>query len=869
MPLNPGDRIERFVVVDRLGAGGMGEVYRAHDPALKRDVALKILRADPGATVSRATERMLSEARKQARLDHPNIAAVYDAGQVVEPAEHRGAAFLAMELIVGAPLRRFIGDAAVDTATRVRWLEEIARALGAAHAQGLVHRDVKPENVMIRADDRRAKVVDFGIAKRTVAPIVDLGAATITQEREGVLVGTPMYMAPEQIAGEELDGRADQFAWGVVAYELLTGRELWSLEHGPGGLWAQILDGPRPGVDAFPGVDERVARTVIRALAVDKAQRFATMEELADALTRGSTAPIGATLAAALEARPRRASRRLRWIALAGGLALVAASILLARRARPPAPAPSGSTPVASRAPPAPEIPAFAVTYDASPNAEASRFYAAGMQALRDASYQSATSNLRRAIEKDPSCARAHVAMALSAFDIDDDARDHFGKAMLARASLSERDRALLEALRPAFEARPDAAAARARLRDALARAPGDGDVRYQVARMDWLLGDLRDAVTTLEDVTRRDPNFARAWRDLAWDAEFQGDADRARDGFQRCVAIAPSATECWIELGDLELREGRCREMEAAVRRAIAGAPDSSRPYERLAEALFGQGTPVEAVRDAVDAALARVPEARRAPERAHWRYQLAVIRGDFDDALRATGEWRKATSGASSFAARYFPVDAEVKVLVETGRDAEARRELQAFDRAASALSEDSYFGDLGLDASATLYRLGALARPDFVAEREAWLARNAAPGATGWEAAAMVWPYAFVTPARTADDAREALGARDRYAPIAPAAVREPTVDGEVGRVLLLAGRGAEALPYLRRAAASCGGLVDPVPYVQSVLALAAAAEGAGDAPLACSALSRVLAWWGSSRTSVSARDARARQARLGCR
>jgi hypothetical protein len=309
---------------------------------------------------------------------------------------------------------------------------------------------------------------------------------------------------------------------------------------------------------------------------------------------------------------------------------------------------------------------------------------------------------------------------------------------------------------------------------------------------------------------------------------------------------------------------------MESAARRAIAGAPDAWQPYERLAEALFGQGLPAEAVRDAADAAAARVPEARRARERARWRYALAVVRGDFDEALRAAAEWGKATSGALSFAARYFPIDAEVKVLVETGRDAEARRELQAFDRAASAVNEDNYLGDLGLDASGTLYRMGAVARPDFVAKRDAWLARNAAPrGPTGWVAATMVWPYAFVTPARTPDDAREALAARDRYAPIVAAAAREPTVDGEVGRVLLLAGRAGDALPYLRRAAASCGGLVDPVPYVQSVLALAVAAEGAGDAPRACAELSRVLAWWGTSRASVSARDARARYARLGCR
>jgi serine/threonine protein kinase/ABC-type branched-subunit amino acid transport system substrate-binding protein len=297
VPLKPGDRIERYVIESLLGSGGMGEVYRAHDPRLKRSIALKILHAEPPADANSATSspvsnpgaRMLREAQLAAAFEHPNVVHVYDVGQLEEPPELRGTTYLAMELIRGEPLRKYIGDASVKMKTRVRWLEEIARALGAAHAAGLVHRDVKPENVVIR-DDGVAKVLDFGVAKRTIAAPIDPtssteGYAVPTMTQQGVVVGTPFYMAPEQLRAETLDGRADQFAWGVVAYELLTGKPLWSLVGGGFSLVAQILQTPPPSVTAFADVTPRVAQTIVRALSKDPAMRFASMVALVEELT--------------------------------------------------------------------------------------------------------------------------------------------------------------------------------------------------------------------------------------------------------------------------------------------------------------------------------------------------------------------------------------------------------------------------------------------------------------------------------------------------------------------------------------------------------------------------------------------------------
>ena len=293
MPLQPGDRIERYVIDAPLGQGGMGEVYRAHDSRLQRSVALKVLAAStgetaptPGRPTSEGATRMLREARSAAALEHPNVVAIYDVGEVNEPESLRGTMFIAMELIKGKTLRESILDARVTLATKLRWLADVARALAAAHDKGLVHRDVKPENVMIR-DDGVVKVLDFGIAKKTgthVDPTSSTERFVVPTTAEGTLIGTPMYMAPEQLRGEPLDGRTDQFAWGVMAYEMLTGRLPWSVDGGAIMLVSQILSAQPASLEEKAGIPANVADLVMRALAKERDSRFPTMGALLEAL---------------------------------------------------------------------------------------------------------------------------------------------------------------------------------------------------------------------------------------------------------------------------------------------------------------------------------------------------------------------------------------------------------------------------------------------------------------------------------------------------------------------------------------------------------------------------------------------------------
>jgi hypothetical protein len=278
--LKPGDAFERYTIEALLGQGGMGCVYRAYDPRLGRRVALKVI--SDGSAPADANARLVREARAAAALDHPNAVAIFDVGEL------DGAPYIVMELVEGRTLRSAAGDAAAPVPTRTAQLAGVARALAGAHKRGLIHRDIKPENVMVR-DDGMVKVLDFGIARRAGGS-VDPGGPTQTPALptltvEGVKLGTPVYMAPEQIRGDALDGRADQFAWGVLAYELLAGRLPWRGADDMLAVLASVLtDTADHAALAQAGVSPELAGVVLRALEKRPEDRFASMDDLLHAL---------------------------------------------------------------------------------------------------------------------------------------------------------------------------------------------------------------------------------------------------------------------------------------------------------------------------------------------------------------------------------------------------------------------------------------------------------------------------------------------------------------------------------------------------------------------------------------------------------
>lgn len=300
--LQPGTRFDRYVVEDVLGQGAMGCVYRASDTRLQRRVALKVLAPDPdsGALPMEAGEaihRMRREALASAKIDHPNAVQVYDVG------EFEGCPFIAMELINGQNLRSYLGAQDVPWTLKLRWLIDVAKALGAAHRVGLVHRDVKPDNVMIR-DDGVVKVLDFGIVRAVSEESLSASTSGVHKWTkltvDGRILGTPAYMAPEQLNATPLDGRSDQFSWGVMAYELFVGSLPWDTSSKITALFVTILtqevvDMPGPGGNALP---MGVRAAILRTLKKNPKERFATMEELAAALepyvSQGGQRPVPA-----------------------------------------------------------------------------------------------------------------------------------------------------------------------------------------------------------------------------------------------------------------------------------------------------------------------------------------------------------------------------------------------------------------------------------------------------------------------------------------------------------------------------------------------------------------------------------------------
>ena len=279
MPPQP-RTIGRYAVIERLGQGGMGVVYRAWDPDLRRQVAIKVISspraatADPAAPDSAGVdddlfERFAREAQAAASLAHPNIVTIFDCGR------HVGRPYIVMELVDGRTLAQAIhADAGMPLARRVELAIDLCEGLGYAHEQGIVHRDVKPANLVIAAAGP-LKILDFGIARLTD----ELASRPLTQA--GGLIGTPQYMSPEQVSGQPVDARSDIFAVGTVLYELFTGRLAFSAPT-PALIPALVLQQTPPAIhDLVPGFPASLEDVVTRAMEKDPARRFQRLDDVA------------------------------------------------------------------------------------------------------------------------------------------------------------------------------------------------------------------------------------------------------------------------------------------------------------------------------------------------------------------------------------------------------------------------------------------------------------------------------------------------------------------------------------------------------------------------------------------------------------
>jgi serine/threonine protein kinase len=312
-PLAIGARIGPYEIVGWLGAGGMGDVYRARDARLGRDVAIKLIAQTFANDVGRA-HRFEQEARAAGQLNHPNILAVHDAGT------HDGAPYIVSELLEGESLRSRLQAGVLPARKAIEYARQTAEGLAAAHDKGIVHRDVKPDNLFITSDGR-IKILDFGIAKLTTADVESGGRTGVpTDTAAGTVVGTAGYMSPEQVRGDVVDARSDIFSVGTVLYEMLTGRAPFSRDTAAESMAAILKDDPPE--PRSPDIPAALGRIIARCLEKAREARFQSARDLAFGLD-----VLSGTHATAAPATVLPPPRRWR---TAVGAAIVALSLLAA-----------------------------------------------------------------------------------------------------------------------------------------------------------------------------------------------------------------------------------------------------------------------------------------------------------------------------------------------------------------------------------------------------------------------------------------------------------------------------------------------------------------------------------------------------------
>ena len=325
MPLMPDTRLGHYVILSLIGAGGMGEVYRARDTQLGRDVAIKVLPAFLSNDPNRL-RRFEQEARAAAALNHPNILAVYQMGA------YEGSPYLVSELLEGATLRDLMKGGPLSSRKAIDYGTQIAHGLAAAHDKGIVHRDLKPENLFVTKGGR-AKILDFGLAKLMqphpqfdeTLPTMGVGTETGTGTDPGMVMGTVGYMSPEQVRGLPADHRADIFAFGAVLYEMLSGQRAFKKPTVPESMTAILNEEPSGMAKSMNGLSPGLLRLVHRCLEKVPEQRFQSASDMAFALEALSDS---GSSSITKPAEPAASRKIWTWIGAAAAATVIAAGLL-------------------------------------------------------------------------------------------------------------------------------------------------------------------------------------------------------------------------------------------------------------------------------------------------------------------------------------------------------------------------------------------------------------------------------------------------------------------------------------------------------------------------------------------------------------
>ena len=508
-------RLSHYQLERLIGAGGMGSVYLARDLSLDRPVAIKFITADKSADES-ARRRLLREARAAAALDHPNICTVYEV--IDDPS---GPAYIVMQYVEGETLATTLRRGALEPRAAMTLATDLASALSAAHRRGVVHRDLKPQNVMVTPGGR-AKLLDFGIARYPDSATASDKATTDTHlTAPGAMAGTPAYMSPEQVLGTAIDSRSDLFSLGVVLYECLAGKPAFQ-----GGnsfeLASEIITHDPPAVSTLrPELGDAYDELCRRLLAKDRADRFQSADELLGALRvlNPDTGRSSHASEARVEPRPRPRAGRGVMLMAAAAVLLVAAAWGAWLWTRP-------------------------VTYTLE--GQADRWYRQGVEAIRDGAPHTARLALARAIQLAPEFPSSYIRLAEAETELDE---PESAQQQLLRVS-----QLVPSESRLSFEDRTRVAGVRA-----------------------LMLRDVDAAVQAYAELARRHAEDAGAWLDLGRVQEASARSADARASYERALGIDGQYAAAHLRRATILGREGR---HDAA----LAAFSDAERLYQSVA---------------------------------------------------------------------------------------------------------------------------------------------------------------------------------------------------------------------------------------------------------------------------------------------
>ncbi|HYX30409.1 MAG TPA: tetratricopeptide repeat protein [Pyrinomonadaceae bacterium] len=578
-----GETISHYRVIEKIGEGGMGVVYLAEHTLLRRRVAIKTLVVS-GVENQHFRSRFLREAQAVSKLSHPNIATVYDYGET-----DGGQPYIVMELVEGQTLADLMGAEVLTIPRAIGIVKQVAEALAEAHRHGIVHRDIKPSNIAVN-ERGVVKVLDFGLAKHAPSSAVSTdathSAAVHTQTREGVIVGTPLYLSPEQALGVEVDARSDLFSLGSVLYECIAGRPAFAGKSAIDICAKVIRDDPAPPSDFNNNVSANLDRITLKALSKKPEARFQTAAEMTAGLAAvGGAIDSNSSIPAVtrrVTSRPQTRSTtalatlsdlfrrpRLSIGYLIGALLIIAAvvlSIWLWKRPR-------------LHVPPL----------------EAIRLYDTGTAAIRNGSFFQATKALEQALHEDDEFVLAHARMAeaLTELDYQDKAKDE-----MLRVSQLTPDRSILTST----------------------------DSLYLDAITATVRRDFGHAIDAYSNITSRLPNDSLVYVDLARAYEKDNQFAKAIETYTKATDKDPQNPTAFLRLGILDARQHKIPEANAALDKAES-IYQSLGNVEGRAEVAFQRGVLLNDIAGKVEDAGKQLDAAREMAKVVHNQYQQIRI--------------------------------------------------------------------------------------------------------------------------------------------------------------------------------------------------------------------------------------------------